>query len=77
MKNKNWVQLELDLPGFYLRDGTRVRLLPPHPDAGKTGRISLNPYWLGTGYRVNLQGKGVHAERSEMEVLSKPKKKWV
>jgi hypothetical protein len=73
---RNWIQLELDLPGFYLPEKTRVRLLPPHEDAGKTGRISLNPYWLGTGYRVSLRGKGVSAKRSEMEVLSKPKKKW-
>lgn len=72
-----WIQLELDLPGFYLCEGTRVRLIAPHPDQGKTGKISLTPYWLGAGsYRVNLRGKSVRAQRSELEVLKFPKKKW-
>ncbi|WP_171815492.1 hypothetical protein [Stanieria cyanosphaera] len=37
----NYIQLSLDLPGYQIRPNTRVLILAPHREAGKTGRISM------------------------------------
>jgi hypothetical protein len=78
--NSPWIQLELDL-GLpkpkqpELREGTRVLILPPHEDAGKTGRVNLTPGWLGGAakerYTVNLRGKSIGTHRNEMQPIGK------
>lgn len=73
---KNWTQLEINLdlpkpPQPPIKMDARVRLLPPHPDAGKTGRVSLTPAWLiPNHYCIELRGKSVSAVRHELEQLS-------
>ncbi len=60
------VQLELDLPGFYLKGNQRVRLLEPHEKAGRTGRIVTK---LITGYLIAIPGKYVTATRQQLQAI--------
>jgi hypothetical protein len=62
----NCIQLDLDLPGFQIRPNTRVRILPPHKDAGKTGRIwdRSKPF-----YTVSLRGKLAFCKRTDLEII--------
>lgn len=65
------IQLVLDLPQFICTSGSRVLLLHPHPDAGKTGRVN-HRIQFKTGlsdYFVNLPGKSVSATRSELHII--------
>lgn len=67
-----YIQLVLDLPirGFYLQAKQRVRVLEPHKDANKTGRILMRlQFKSGTLYLVNLPGKVISATRAELEAI--------
>ena len=64
----NYIQLCLDLPGYQIRPLTRVLILPPHSEAGKTGRISMR---FGSDYLINLRGQVTSCHRSELEIIDK------
>lgn len=65
-----YVQLCLDLPGLQIKPNTRVRILKPHWNALKTGRVSMR---FGSDYIVNLPGKVTCCHRSELEIIDRRK----
>lgn len=64
----NYTQLCLDLPGSQIRPKTRVLILNPHDEAGKTGRISMR---FGSEYIINLRGKVTSCHRNQLEIIDK------
>ena len=64
----NYIQLCLDLPGYQIRPNTRVLILAPHREAGKTGRINMR---FGSDYLINLRGKVTSCHRNQLKIIDK------
>lgn len=66
----NYTQLELDIPFNQIKIGTRILILKPHEDAGKSGRIW---HHYKDYYAVALRGKFCLCKREDLEIIDKRK----
>jgi hypothetical protein len=79
------IQRAIDIPQMLPDYDARVQILPPHPEAGKTGRVSNRFYYRAKrpgeyticDLTVTTRGNHlIHVTPSEVMVIGKPRRWW-